>query len=78
MTLSARMLDAIVRAVHCAGGDLADAEDLAGVWERVECNWRPRVDRMRYEAQTVYCSCADGGDEPVAGRCQRCHGRIGR
>lgn len=76
MTLDAGLLDAIGRGVYHAGGDFADVEDLVWVWGRVERCWGPRVDAMRREAQTVRCSCADGGEEPVGGRCQRCYGRV--
>jgi hypothetical protein len=59
VTLSTGMLEAISRAAHRAGGDVGDAEDLAWAWERLERDWQPRVDVMRYEARTVRCSCAD-------------------
>ena len=77
MTLSRSLLEAIARAVHRAGGDLDDARDLVAVWERVDRDLGPRVDRMRRAAATVTCRCVDGGDEPTAdGQCSRCWGRL--
>ena len=65
---------AIALAVARAGGDVDDARDLAAAWERMERDWEPRVDRIRYEAARPRCCCAD---EPVLGedgRCSRCYG----
>jgi hypothetical protein len=64
---------AIDRAVRDARGELADAEDLADAWERLERDWGPRVDRMRAQAQAVACCCPIA-DELEGGRCRRCQG----
>lgn len=74
MTLSEDHLLAISRAVQGAGGDMADAEDLAAVWERMERTWAPRVDRMRREAAAVRCCCPRDPHDLTGGRCSRCQG----
>ncbi len=76
--ISQGMAVAIARAVEKAGGDMDDVEDLIGVWERLERDTHARVDRMRHEARTVRCCCADGGAEPTEdGRCSSCSGMVG-
>lgn len=76
MSVDRNMLRAIARAVADAGGDVEDVRDLADVWERVERDQAPRVDRMRRLAASPVCCCRDGGDEPAPdGRCTRCWGR---
>ena len=77
MTLSPGLLNAIGRAVHRAGGSMADVEDLVRVWQRVERETQPRVDAMRREARTVRCVCADGGEAMVDRRCSRCYAQVG-
>lgn len=69
------VLIAIGKAVQRAGGDITDADDLVGVWKRLEADQRGRVDRMRFDAANTRCSCADGGWDAVGGRCDRCFGR---
>jgi hypothetical protein len=70
-----KTLIAIARAVQEAGGDMSDVEDLVRTWERLHADPRGRVDRMRHEARTARCCCADGGaDETDDGRCGRCFG----
>jgi hypothetical protein len=76
VTLSAGMLEAIARDVHQAGGDSADAVDLAGAWRRLKRVSGPRADAMRRQAMAARCCCRDGGEAPTAdGRCRRCCGR---
>ena len=67
-------LAAIALAVARAGGDVDDARDLAAAWERMERDWAPRVDRMRYEAAHPRCCCVDEPQLSADGRCSRCYG----
>jgi hypothetical protein len=69
----------MVRAIGCAvqdvGGTAADAASLTEVWRRLELDAGGRIDRMRFEAQTVTCCCPRGPTEQLIGRrCQRCQG----
>ena len=75
MTLPNTMLKAIGEAVQNAGGDLTDVEDLIRAWQRLEHDWQPRVDRIRHQARTIRCCCADGGQPDDTGQCQRCYGK---
>lgn len=68
------VLIAIGRAVHSAGGDMSDVDDLVDVWERLSADKSGRVDRMRSEAKAIRCCCADGGVLAAGGRCERCFG----
>ena len=74
MTLSEGHLVAIGRAVQDAGGDMQDVDDLVATWQRLERDWEPRVDRMRYEAARPRCCCADEPALGRDGRCERCFG----
>jgi hypothetical protein len=76
MTLPRDMLIAIGRAVHQAGGQMTDVDDLVAVWQRLAADRTGRVDRMRAEASDVDCGCADGGEARPDGRCNRCYGRV--
>ncbi len=75
MRLTTELVRSIAMAVENAGGDITDVEDLVAVWERLERDQVARVDRMRYEARTIRCCCADGAEPMSDGRCQRCYGR---
>lgn len=77
-TLSQDLRRAIAEAVQEAGGTIADAEDLADVWRRLERDTQARADRMRYEAQHIRCCCADGGQPNSRSICDRCYGRVER
>ena len=54
---------------------MQDVDDLIDTWRRLERDWGPRVDRMRYEAAHVRCCCLAGPAVLAAdGRCSRCWG----
>lgn len=73
MTVPIEVLRAIGEAVRDAGGDMEDVDDLVDVWRRLCADRYGRVDRMRREARTVRCCCANGGAART-GRCLRCWG----
>jgi hypothetical protein len=79
MTPPRQVLVAIACAVERHGGDMDDVADLIATWERVQAVTGPRADRMRYEAATRPCRCADGGmAAEEGGRCERCGALIAR
>jgi hypothetical protein len=70
------MLIAIGRAVHSAGGDMSDVDDLVDVWTRIAADRRGQLDRMRAQAKAIRCCCASGGVLAADGRCERCFGWV--
>ncbi len=76
MPVSRELLVAIADAVHSAAGGMDNVEDLARTWERLESATQARIDRMRYEARTIRCSCGDGGLVEDSRRCRGCYGTL--
>jgi hypothetical protein len=72
MSLPRSVLIAIASAVEAQGGDIDDVDDLIACWERLCADQHGRVDRLRYEAASRACRCADGGRADEHGRCERC------
>lgn len=77
MTLPDSLLRAIGRTVEQAGGDLADAHDLADAWERLDADLDRRAARMRHEVRQARCCCATSAEPDAEGRCSRCYGHLG-
>lgn len=75
-TLPRELRLAIRRVVAEAGGDAADALDLARVWERVAADTSRRAAEIRAKVRRARCRCADGGDPNGGQRCARCHRRL--